>query len=119
MRTSELAKLVGYSGAHLRRLAIAGSVPGRRTTKGGHYWFKDSQRLRAWVEQHNGMVLGSSIRTLKPVRRPSIEEMDDRQLQELLEELQPAVEMADQVRRQLSQRSGSPADEQPGPWRVW
>ena len=121
MRTSELAKLVGYSGAHLRRLAIAGVVPGLRTTKGGHYWFKDSRRLRVWIGQRSGgVVLGSSIQTLKPVpREPAIEEMDTQQLKELLEALRPSVETADRVRRQLDQRGEASTDEQPGPWRVW
>lgn len=116
MRTSELAKLVGYSGAHVRRLAIAGQVPGLRTTKGGHYWFKDSRRLRTWIEQRKVVALGSSI---QPFRTPAIEEMDNRQLKKLLEDLRPSVELAERARRQLEGRGGAASDESAGHWRVW
>lgn len=134
MRTSQLANLVGYSGTHVRRLAIAGDVPGLRTTKGGHYWFKDSAKLQSWIAQRKMGVLGSSVQSLaspvSPISAP-LEQLDDRQLEAMLEQLQPTVELEARIRRLLTVRSRSvpsqprperspkPAEEQPGEWRVW
>lgn len=51
LKVSEIAKIVGLSNPHVRRLAAAGKIPETIATNGGHFRFRDTPCLRQWAER--------------------------------------------------------------------
>jgi len=49
LKVSELARMLGLSCSHVRRLAAAGGIPETIKTKGGHFRFRDTPCLRDWI----------------------------------------------------------------------
>ena len=65
MKLSELAKQVGYSHAHITRLAGKGEIPGCKTTKGGHWRVPRSYELSQWIIRNQK----------KPLYEPNLEQI--------------------------------------------
>ena len=60
MKTTELAKQLGLSGMTVRRMAADGRIPGARSTKGGHYYFPETEKFIAWLGRKQAATAGQA-----------------------------------------------------------
>lgn len=74
MKTTELAKRLGVSCMTVRRMAADGRIPGARATKGGHYYFSESEKFCAWLERQQAAAASQA----KEEKRRRLEKLTKR-----------------------------------------